>query len=133
MVRIWRVLDWESLPLGGQVRQTAGSKDLAFSPDGALLAARAQLWRVSDWNLIRTLEADDFKPDSVRNVAFSPDSAILATAQWVTVKLWRVADGKFLSLLETGSNVINGLAWSPDGSLLIAAGKTIQLWSWVRR
>ncbi len=137
-VRIWRLLDWESLLLSGQIQPAAGSinfRNVAFSPDGALLAVGAQLWRVSDWKLIRTLEADYFDANNVRWAAFSLDNAILATASsyFFSVHLWRVADGKFLCELQKGMSFIHGLAWSPDGSLLIPVDKTIQLWSWLRR
>ncbi len=135
-VRIWRVLDWESLLLGGKIQPaTFMHRKVAFSPDGALLAVGAQLWRVSDWKLIRTLEADDFDANNVSWAAFSLDNAVLATAASIFrfVHLWRVADGKFLCELQKGMGAIHGLTWSPDGSLLISVDKTIQLWSRLRR
>lgn len=88
---------------------------------------------MSDWKLIRTLEADDFNANEVGRAAFSPDNAVLATASNFSVRLWRVADGKFLCTLLTDMRIIKGLIWSPNCSLLISFEKAIQLWSWLRR
>jgi WD40 repeat protein len=135
-VRIWRVLDWEFWPLGEVHREASvfTKQNVAFSPDGALFAAGAQLWRVSDWKLTGTLEADEFEPEQVITAVFSPDSALLATATGpgFLVQLWRVADKKILHRRRTYSGSLPCLTWSPDGSLLISDNKSIQLCSWMR-
>jgi WD40 repeat protein len=139
-VQIWRVRDWESWSLGA-LKGVFGDnavRNIAFSPDGALFAAGAQLWRVSDWKLIGALEADEFEPRQVRHVAFSPDNSLLATAtrirgtwpKWPDdVQIWRVADKKLLYRQRWPDNT-PCLTWTPDGSLLIPVGKTIHLCSW---
>lgn len=133
IVRIWRVSDWELLPAGDRMQQKT-LRTLAFSPDGLVLAVGAQFWRVADRKLIRTLEADGFDADHVDSVAFSQDNALLAIASTFLKGLWQVADGEFLCRLDEGGFVSHSdLTWSPDGSLLITADKTIQLWSWLRR
>jgi WD40 repeat protein len=139
-LRIWRVRDWESWSLG-YVQSKADpdrKRNIAFSPDGALFAAGAQLWRVSDWKLTGTLEADEFEPAKVSSAVFSPDNELIATATWernswpfqaYAVQLWRVADKTILWRLTCDYSRPPCLAWSPDGSLLISVGKSIYLYS----
>jgi WD40 repeat protein len=136
IVRIWRVTDWESLPLSDRMKQTT-LRTVAFSPNGAILAVGAQLWRVGDWELIHTLEADNFDADDVTCVAFSPDSAMLALGG-MDPNLWRVADGKFLYRLrrpdaDWGISSPSYFTWTSDGSLLVSVEKGIRVWSWLRR
>ena len=68
--------------------------NLAFSPDGTLVAAGAGdqvwLWRVSDGALQRTRPGHT---GSVTSVAFSPDGTLLASSSWDgTVRLWGGAE-----------------------------------------
>ena len=63
--------------------------DLAFGPDGRLLATagsdkKARLWQVPSGAAVRTFSG---RTDWFRAVAFSPDGRLLATAGNVTV-LW---------------------------------------------
>jgi WD40 repeat protein len=140
-VRIWRVHDWDSPPVGEEIQRQAEPKAfsaVAFSSDGALFAAGAHLWRVLDWKHVRSLQTRLVIGDAsidVRQVdgaAFSPDNAILAIRFHSAAGLWRVADGQFLGLLASPLPLVQDLAWLPDGSLITAAQKTIQLWSWSR-
>jgi hypothetical protein len=103
-------------------------QDIAFSPDGTLLAgvslkaadgsrddARLRLWQVATGNLVR-----EIKPGRgiLATFAFSPDSRALAM-YWhndKTVSLWEVATGK-----ERGRLTMPGtgfLTFSPDGRTL---------------
>ncbi len=110
--------------------------DLAFSPDGKLLAScsggifwsgdcSVRLWRVSDGKLVRTLEGHK---DRVESVTFSPDGKILASTSISNTWLWQVSDGARLSTLE---NVTIVRAFSPDFSTLVTAGfdNYYSLWS----
>jgi len=86
-VRIWRVRDWESPPLGEEIERQAEPKAFSavtFSSDGALLAAGAHLWRVSDWKRVRTLQTrivirdKSFDIGEVEGAAFCRVRAFLA-------------------------------------------------------
>src|SRR5689334_3148516 len=52
-------------------------------------------------------------------VAYSPDRETLATGGAdKTVRLWEVASGKQLAVLEAHADAVAGLAFSPDGKTL---------------
>ncbi len=60
---------------------------------------------------------------SVRNVAFSPDRAYLASgSDDMTVRLWDVTDGKEIHRLEGHTNWVGSVAFSKDGRYLASAG-----------
>lgn len=92
VVQLWRVSD------GTRLHTLKGSGeilDVAFSPDGTLLAsagAEVRLWRVGDGALLRALVKLQTR-DYVSSVAFRPDGAILAMGG-DTVRLWRVGAGR---------------------------------------
>ena len=63
--------------------------------------------------------------DPINAVAVSPNGRLLAVAQYGRVEIKNVEDGQRVSLLEGLTGVVNGVAFSDDGSLLIAgAGET---------
>lgn len=55
--------------------------DIAFSPDGTLLASASRDQSAKLWDLSTGLEVQHFREsDIVRSVAFSPDGKLLAVA-----------------------------------------------------
>jgi WD40 repeat protein len=101
-----------------------GTKSVAFSPDGKLVATghaddAARVWRLSDARLLRTF---DEHTGDVLAVAFSPDSELLATASADSgVRIWRLTDGERRFLFVGHNNPAVALAWSPDGRFLADA------------
>ncbi len=110
--------------------------DVAFSPDGRLIASASRddtvkLWR-RDGELIKTL---DDHGDQVRGITFSPDGSLIASAsQDGVVKLWRT-DGVLVDTLEGHGAGVNSIAFSPDGEILASGSddNTIKLWRRERR
>jgi len=102
---------------------------VAFSPDGCLLAlgySSVKLWDVETRKLIYILTGHT---KWINSLAFSPDGRLLALGDAnSTIKLWDVEGGKLVyTLTETGSYG-NAVAFSPDGYLLTSGGGTIKLW-----
>ena len=111
--------------------------DVAFSPDGSLLATAAddctaRLWDMPGGRLVSILTGHD---ERVHGVAFSPDGSLLATAgDDGTARLWDLPGGTPAGIL-TGHKRggVHDVAFSPDGSLLATAGRdgTARLWDMV--
>jgi WD40 repeat protein len=131
-VRLWQVSDGtvqRTVEMDDGYAKSWQSKSVTFSPDGAMLAARAgkevQLWQVSDGTLLHTLEGHT---NSVESVAFSPDGAMLASGSWDnTVRLWRASDGTPLRTLD--ANSVENVVFAPDGATLaVATWEEVRLW-----
>jgi WD40 repeat protein len=68
---------------------------------------------------------------AVRAVALSPDGRLaLSGAEDGTLRLWEVAEGRRLHVLEGHEQRVNAVAFHPDGRLALSAGsdKTLRLW-----
>jgi WD40 repeat protein/nucleoside phosphorylase len=107
---------------------------VAFSPDGALLAAgyadgTVVVWDGATGGAVRVLEAHS---KGVTSVAFSPDGRVLASASTdKTVRLWSPDTGTLLYALKGHSQGVTSVAFSPDGRVLASASddQTVRLWS----
>lgn len=115
--------------------------DLAFSPDGRLLAAACgedqpslgirqgtvRLWEVANGRLMHVIRGQG---RSFHHVAFSPDSRrIAATCADKTVRVWEVATGKPLCICQGADPHRRDVVFSPDGKLLAARDNDfIQFW-----
>ncbi len=123
-IRIWRASDGVLL----RILPNQNTETLAFSPDGATLAAgvdssgnNLKFWRVADGTLLRTIDAN---PGSyVQSVAFARDGQSVLTGSGYSfqIRRWRVTDGALLADYdqETGWGDFPSLpiAFSPDGAL----------------
>jgi WD40 repeat protein len=107
--------------------------DIAYSPDGKWFATASgdpgqfgsvQLW-IAEPDGGGKLARDLLETtDSAFAVAFSPDGTKLAAAGADrAVRVWEVATGKELALIEDHADWIFDLAWSPDGKRLATASR----------
>jgi WD40 repeat protein len=118
---------------------TSAPRSLALSPDGRLLASAAlePQPEIIVWD-ITTGERRASVPDTgnlVRSLAFSPDGATLVSgAAGGEVRFWDVEAGgaEVGEALELGPGVF-GVAFTPDGSKLVASGDVITVWSFDQR
>ena len=77
---------------------------------------------------LQTLEGHS---DDVSSVAFSHDSARLASASWDnTVKIWDASSGECLQTLEGHSGDVRSVAFSHDSARLASASSdsTVKIW-----
>ncbi|MYB02319.1 PQQ-binding-like beta-propeller repeat protein, partial [Candidatus Poribacteria bacterium] len=99
--------------------------DIAFSPDGKLLASTsedttARLWDVETRETLHRFR--ERNGNALSSVAFSPDGKTLAGGSYKTINLWDVQTGRYLRKLEDSINS-KRLAFSPDGKTLISGNR----------
>jgi len=109
-----------------------GVSDVAFSPDGKLLASAGSdavvcLWEVSTGEGVHRLVGHT---DEVEAVAFSPDGKLLASgARDKMVRLWEVSTGSPVRALKGHTSWVRDVAFSPDGMLASCGNdNTVRFW-----
>ncbi|MFZ5855929.1 MAG: WD40 repeat domain-containing protein [Chloroflexota bacterium] len=117
----------KSLPIPNHVG------DLAFSPDGTLLATasddnKIRLWRTDTYNLASTLEGHTHY---VNGVTFSPDGKFIVSGSHdKTVKIWDVETSRPLAALKGHEAEVLRVVVNPAGTLIasISWDGTVRLW-----
>ncbi len=146
-VRLWDLQTQQPVMVNGApvilVGHGGDVENIAFSPDGSLLASvsigvsrNVILWDMTTFEIATQLEGHS---DNVRTVAFSPDGAYVATgSKDRTVILWDVASGEQRQQFFTSNDAANPVAgvqvssviFSPDGSILLAGTTNGEIYAW---
>jgi len=117
-------------------------KPLALHTDGKTLAAAEKLPPAQDATSVRLWDVEagtnrllGHHPDALTAAAFAPNCELLATGDACgTVKLWRVASGRFEAQFDTQSGSVQSLSFRADGRLLATSGAdgVVKLWDLAR-
>ena len=116
-VDIWSTLSWTVT----KTLSTSPVLDLAFSPNGGLLAAApdrsvARVYRFTDGHLLYATFTSF--TGAINCLAFSPDGVLAASGHYDgEVRLWNASSGELVLAMQ-GKGPVESLAFSPGGRLL---------------
>lgn len=103
----------------------------ALSPDGRRIASLSGADTVQIWDAVtgRKLNALQSPGNTVKVVAWSPDSSTLATGSTNgTVRVWHVNTAP--ETYHTGSSAVLNIVWSPDGKSIATGDVDGNIWVW---
>jgi len=134
-IRVWNVISGEAI---GTLSGHSGIVwNVAFSPDGQLLASAssdgtAKIWNWRSGDLLKTLNFTD----QVGSISFSPDGQTLAVGglddqKNLKAAIWTFSTSTWELLLKIPEGVnITAMTYSPNGRLLIGGGasRNVQVW-----
>ena len=142
-IQMWDVATGEALVAFAKSKALR-PRALAFSPDGALLAAGTRghihLWEADTANKLLSISIGHRRDrpstgsaELLELLVFSPDGAVLVSGFDIgTIQLWDVKTGNKIAALDGHTKGVNTLAFSPDGTMLVSTAMdgTILLWDW---
>ncbi len=105
-------------------------KDVTFTKDGRYLVSAGndkivRVWDLKTGKTVRTLRGQigAGHEGKIYAMALSPDERWLAVGGWIKnneIRLYNFPTGKLVTLLKGHTNVVNGLAFSPNSRYLVS-------------
>jgi len=126
-VYLWNTTDLaKPQPLGEPISGLTGWVNaVTFSPDGATLAFASSSNSVRVWDVgSKRFVADLPHPGPVTSVVFGPGNTLVTSAADGIARIWHQP----WPVLSGHGDIVNGVAFSPDGGLLAIASGETQLW-----
>ena len=142
--RSYNVIAWDFVNGGDPIEMaghTSTINDLAYSPDGSLIASASsddsvRIWNAADGTEVAviTQAADDDLIRDAYSVTFTPDGTGLITGHAGILRFWDVASASQTNRVDmVSSDRVDDIVFSPDGSQFIAlsldALNAVQLYS----
>jgi len=120
------VFDIQAFKLINSYTVTKGTKSIAASPDGALLAlgvsdSKVQLINAENGSVVRTIRSNF----GGWSVSFSPDSSLVSGGTSQGVLLWETSSGLWHPSTGGENDTIKSLIFSNDGKLLAGGSNNI--------
>jgi RNA polymerase sigma factor (sigma-70 family) len=116
-----------------ELKGTAGDPQIAFAPDGKLLAVAdgrmIGLWDMGTGKELRRWQAHS---SSIRSLAFAPDGKMLASAGNFdhAIRRWHTATGEEVDRLGGHGGRVTSLAFDEGGRSLVSLGDDRQIIQW---
>jgi WD40 repeat protein len=115
-----------------------GSRRLAVSPDGTVLARSTRLAGNSRDEMMRLWDSSGKEQFAVPSgiggtsaLAVSPDARILAAGSYDTdVRIWNTRDGELVRRIDDVLVATFAMAFTPDGKFLVTGGVDRALYFW---
>ena len=130
----WDLSSGEKIEVMPLVGPNTGFLDfLAFSPDGNYLAACGDLnYGKTGLVRIKNLQTGELAqvPLHCRTAAFSPDSALLATAVEGRIRFWNTKTGFEIIKAATHTNKVQMLTFSDDGKTIVSKAQDGSVCVW---
>jgi len=107
-----RSLPWKGWPVA-----------VGFSPDGRLIAAKAQNSDITLWDAASGREVGTLAASGYSSYAFSPDGRFIAAGgkQDKTLALWDIGNGHLVKTFKGHGTSAEFIRFSPNGSVLAAS------------
>ncbi len=105
--------------------------DAVFSPDGAQVLTSAGDDTLHLWNASNGAEVRTFKgAGAVGGIAFSPDGSLVAAPGDEAARVFDVASGEQVAVLQGHVGLVESASFSPDGAFVVTAGldRTARVW-----
>ncbi|MBK8900504.1 MAG: serine/threonine protein kinase [Anaerolineaceae bacterium] len=103
-------------------------REIAWSPDGRLLAGSASNQTISVWNSADGSPVNQL-PGSATALAWSPDSTqLLVGSASGQVQLWPINQAEPAASWNDHTAAISQLAWSPDGLAFASGSASSSIW-----